>query len=64
MSDLRYDSKAIGGMGGEGMIYKLFHIPWFFVSQFFEEHPDCMSDWECQCHLCLSYLDPEHGAVE
>jgi len=46
------------------MIYKLFHIPWFFVSQFFEEHPDCMSDWECQCHLCLSYLDPEHGAVE
>jgi hypothetical protein len=37
------------------MIYRLFEPLWFWMSKFFEEHPEVMNDWACQCDLCMSY---------
>lgn len=28
---------------------------WFWLSQFFEEHPDFASDWACRCVTCCQY---------
>lgn len=40
------------------MIYKIFWRSWFWLTQYFNEHPDWFfvpSDWPCQCGLCLEY---------
>lgn len=46
-----------GRIGENQMIWKIFHRLWFWFSQYLEEHPEAIGDWECQCQTCLSYAD-------
>lgn len=37
---------------------------WFWLSQFFEVHPDFCSDYSCRCETCVSYANEDGDDFE
>jgi hypothetical protein len=39
------------------LAYRLFSGIYYWLSQWWDMHPESLDDWPCQCYLCRSYGD-------